>query len=144
MLDEGALQSEDSYSCHISSLLAAFSHDEFDFIFIDADHGFSQVFGEFRKDFRIVVIRDSLDDGSGSLGRIAGFENAGSYEDAFCAELHHESRIGRSGHAAGSKVDDGEFLMVMDVEDKIMGTWSSLAVSYSSSGRLAAVSAICF
>ena len=41
-----------------------------------------------------------------------------SYEDAFCAELHHESRIGRSGHAAGSKVDDGEFLMVMDVEDK--------------------------
>ena len=64
---------------------------------------------EAAKQLCIGEVGDSLNDGSGALCRIAGFENTGAYEYPFGAKLHHQSCIGRSCNAAGGEVYNGKF-----------------------------------
>ena len=54
----------------------------------------------------ILIMGDGFDDRRRAPGRVAALENAGADEHAIHTELHHQRRVGRSGHAAGSKVDN--------------------------------------
>lgn len=75
---------------------------------INANHGLAQPFADLRQDGRVLVVRDSLDDGLGALAGISGLEDAGADEDAVAAQLHHERGVGGRGNTTRSEVDDGQ------------------------------------
>ena len=56
----------------------------------------------------VVVEGGGLHDGGGTLGRVAGLEDAGADEHAVGAELHHHRGVGRGGDAAGGEQHDRE------------------------------------
>ena len=57
-------------------LFAALGHEQGDFTFVDAHHGFAQVFGKFGDELRVGVVRDGLHDGGSALCGVAALENA--------------------------------------------------------------------
>ena len=52
------------------------SHDGFDLVLVDSDHGLAQIFGETRKQVGITPVRGGLHDCGGTFGRVTGFEDS--------------------------------------------------------------------
>src|SRR5258707_9804424 len=67
---------------------------------VEAGHGFAQSFTGFEDGFGIFEVRGGFYHSFGASFGIAGFENAGTYEDRFRAEFAHESSVGGSGKSA--------------------------------------------
>ena len=122
--------------------LAAGGHDGFDLIFVDADHGLTEILGKTCKQLGVLPIGGSLHDGGGTLSRVSGLEDAGTDEHAFGTQLHHERGIGRSGHATGGEVH-GRRPLSCTYLARSYGTASCLAASYTSSSRRETSSRIC-
>ena len=84
---------------------------------VDANHGFAQTARNFGDDFRVVVVRNRLDDSSRPLGRIARFEDTRTNKDTIHTELHHQSRIGRSRNTASGKVNRRQSTQLFRLRD---------------------------
>src|SRR5512137_2208843 len=87
-----------------------------DTFYVQSRHRVTQAPGDLSDDLGILVVSGRLDNGLGPDGGIAGLEDAGANEDAFCPQLHHERRIGRSGYSAGSEVDHWELACPLDLQ----------------------------
>eukprot|EP00982_Pelagococcus_subviridis_P001643 13097-Pelagococcus_subviridis.AAC.3 len=75
---------------------------------VDPHHRLAEPLGHLREDLRVVVVRHRLHDGARALRRLAGFEDAGSDEDAVHAQLHHERGVRGRRDAPRGEVHDGE------------------------------------
>lgn len=101
-------------------LLAALSHALEGLVTaVDANHGLTKVRGDLCEDGRVVVVCDSLHDGTSTRSRVAALENARPDEDAVHAHLHHESGISWGGDSASSEVDDWQTAQGLDLADQL-------------------------
>ena len=75
----------------------SFCHEESDFLFVYADHSFTEILRQFCNHLSVsVVCNKALYDSGGSLCRVARLEDTGFLQAALSAEPHHQSGIGRS------------------------------------------------
>lgn len=59
---------------------------------VDTDHSLTQVLRHLGQDLGVVVVRHSLDNGLGALGRVTRLEDTGADEDTVAAELLEEEQ----------------------------------------------------
>src|SRR5574341_532386 len=71
-----------------------------------------------------------LDNRRGAFGRITALEDTGTDEHTVHAELHHQRRIRRGGHAARGKVDDGQAAQFLGLLDQLVGSADLLGISH--------------
>ena len=83
-----------SYALRGWILLSSLCHKQLYLAFIDSYHGLAKVFAQFGYDLRIVIVGNGFHYSLRTLYRITALEDAATYEDAFCSQLHHKCRIG--------------------------------------------------
>ena len=64
---------------------------------------------------------DSLHDGVGAAGRVAGLEDAGADEHAVCAQLHHQRGVGGGGDAASGEIDHRQAALLTSLLEQVEG-----------------------
>ena len=87
----------------------------------DSDHSGSEAGADLHKDLGVVVVGDSLNDGSRAGGGVGRLEDSGPNKDSVEAELHHEGSVGGGGDSSGSEVDDGKLAGLGDLLDELVG-----------------------
>ena len=101
--------------------LASFGHQYLYFVLVDAHHGFAQVFAQLCQYFGVVVVGHGLYDGLCAFFGIAALEDAAAYEYSLSAQLHHQCRVGRRRHTAGSEVHHRQLAVVVYKAYKVVG-----------------------
>ena len=101
-------------------LFASFCHEESDFLFVYADHSFTEILRQLCDHLSVRVVCNGLYDSGGSLCGVARLEDTASYEYALSAELHHQSGIGRSCNTACGEVYNGELAVFRNVLYKLI------------------------
>lgn len=126
----------------INRSFATGGRDGLDFVFVDADHGLTEVLGKTCEQIGVLPVGGGLHDGGRTLGRVARLEDAGADEHAFRTKLHHEGCVGRGGHTAGGEVDDRQTAVVVHVlgeivrHGQLLGGLVHLVVAQETSSRI--------
>lgn len=87
---------------------------------IEPDHGLAESSRHLGDDVGAVVVQGRLNDGVGTLRRVAGLEDSGAYEHAIGTKLHHERSIGRSGDAPRGEEHNGQSTRVSDLLHEVV------------------------
>mmetsp|Transcript_18976 Transcript_18976/g.49367 ORF Transcript_18976/g.49367 Transcript_18976/m.49367 type:complete len:383 (-) Transcript_18976:77-1225(-) len=83
----------------------------------NANHRLAEVLTVLGNDAGILVVRDRLHDGLGTLCGVTRLKDARADKNAVAAELHHQRSIGGGSDAARGKVDHREPTQVLDLLD---------------------------
>src|SRR5210317_685053 len=86
----------------------------------NSNHSWSQSGANLHKDLGVLVVGNSLHNGTSTSFWVGRFENSTSNEHSIHTKLHHECSIGGCGNTPGSKVNNGESSIVGNKLDKFV------------------------
>src|SRR5579864_39732 len=86
---------------------------------VEPAHRLAQTTGHLREHVGVVEIGRRLDDGFRARGRVLALEDAATHEHALCAELHHQSCVGRRRYAACAEQNDGQTTCVVHLANQL-------------------------
>mmetsp|Transcript_44003 Transcript_44003/g.91851 ORF Transcript_44003/g.91851 Transcript_44003/m.91851 type:complete len:266 (+) Transcript_44003:166-963(+) len=97
-------------------------------IAVDTRHCLSQILRDLGHHLRIVVVRDGLHDGPGTLGGIGRLEDATTHEHAIDPKLHAQGSICWSGNPTGREVHNWQLSCLLDLLQEVDGSANLLGV----------------